>query len=57
MDFLRDLVDEVVVLDSGQVVYQGDMAGMYRSPQVREAYLGDQGQSHYPESARVAHNA
>jgi branched-chain amino acid transport system permease protein len=57
MDFLRDLVDEVVVLDSGQVVYQGDMAGMYRSPQVLEAYLGDQGQSHCPENARVVHNA
>jgi branched-chain amino acid transport system permease protein len=57
MDFLRDLVDEVVVLDSGQVVYQGDMAGMYRSPKVLEAYLGDQGQSHCPENERMAHNA
>ena len=44
MEFLKDLVDEVVVLDSGQVIYRGDMAGMYRSAQVIEAYLG--GQSH-----------
>ena len=40
MEFLNDLVDEVVVLDSGRVIYQGDMAGMYRSPEVVEAYLG-----------------
>jgi branched-chain amino acid transport system permease protein len=40
MEFLQDLVDEVVVLDSGEVIYRGDMAGMYRSAQVIEAYLG-----------------
>lgn len=44
MEFLRDLVDEVVVLNSGRVIYRGDMAGMYRSAQVIEAYLG--GDSH-----------
>lgn len=42
MEFLQDLVDEVVVLDSGQMIYQGDMAGMYLSPQVIAAYLGKQ---------------
>lgn len=40
MDFLNDLVDEVVVLDSGLVIYHGDMAGMYLSREVVEAYLG-----------------
>jgi ABC-type branched-subunit amino acid transport system ATPase component/ABC-type branched-subunit amino acid transport system permease subunit len=40
MEFLQDLVDEVVVLDAGQVIYQGDMAGMYRNEQVIAAYLG-----------------
>ena len=40
MEFLDDLVDEVVVLDSGSAIYRGEMAGMYRSREVLEAYLG-----------------
>ena len=40
MEFLDDLVDEVVVLDSGSTIYRGEMAGMYRSGEVLEAYLG-----------------
>jgi len=40
MDFLNELVDRVVVLDSGKVIYQGGMAGMYRDPAVVAAYLG-----------------
>ncbi|PWC94097.1 branched-chain amino acid ABC transporter permease [Azospirillum sp. TSO5] len=40
MDFLNELVDRVVVLDSGRVIYQGAMAGMYRDPAVVAAYLG-----------------
>ncbi len=40
MDFLNELVDRVVVLDSGKVIYQGAMAGMYRDPAVVAAYLG-----------------
>ncbi|AWJ82216.1 branched-chain amino acid ABC transporter permease (plasmid) [Azospirillum sp. TSH58] len=40
MDFLNELVDRVVVLDSGRVIYQGGMAGMYRDPAVVAAYLG-----------------
>lgn len=40
MDFLDDLVDTVVVLDSGKVIYEGGMAGMYRDPAVVAAYLG-----------------
>jgi branched-chain amino acid transport system permease protein len=42
MDFLADLVDDVVVLDSGRVIYRGDIAGMRRDPEVIAAYLGDQ---------------
>jgi branched-chain amino acid transport system permease protein len=42
MDFLRDLVDEILVLDSGREIYRGDMGGMYRSEKVIEAYLGVQ---------------
>jgi branched-chain amino acid transport system permease protein len=57
MDFLRDLVDEVVVLDSGQVIYRGDMGGMYRSPQVLEAYLGSQPRSRVPAEAQVTGRA
>lgn len=40
MDFLDDLVDRVVVLESGSLIYQGDMKGMYTNPAVVEAYLG-----------------
>ncbi|GGC28381.1 branched-chain amino acid ABC transporter permease [Siccirubricoccus deserti] len=42
MDFLAELVDEVVVLDSGRMIYHGDIAGMRRDPQVIAAYLGDE---------------
>ena len=52
MEFLQDLVDEVVVLDSGQVIYQGDMAGMYRNPQVIEAYLGSDSHAAEPTPAQ-----
>jgi branched-chain amino acid transport system permease protein len=41
MEFLDDLVDAVVVLDSGRVIYRGGMTGMYRDPSVIAAYLGD----------------
>lgn len=42
MDFLAELVDDVVVLDSGRVIYRGDIAGMRRDPGVIAAYLGDE---------------
>jgi branched-chain amino acid transport system permease protein len=42
MDFVADLVDDVVVLDSGRVIYRGDMQGMRRDTAVIEAYLGVQ---------------
>ena len=34
MDFVAELVDDVVVLDSGRVIYHGDIQGMRRSPAV-----------------------
>lgn len=43
MDFLTDLVDDVVVLDSGKIIYRGDMDGMRKDADVIAAYLGDEG--------------
>lgn len=40
MDFVAELVDDVVVLDSGRVIYHGDLQGMRRDPGVISAYLG-----------------
>jgi branched-chain amino acid transport system permease protein len=40
MDFLAELVDEVVVLEAGEEIYRGDMQGMRNSPAVIAAYLG-----------------
>jgi branched-chain amino acid transport system permease protein len=43
MDFLDDLVDEVVVLESGKLIYRGCMEDMYRNAAVVSAYLGTEG--------------
>ena len=43
MDFLDDLVDDVVVLDAGKMIYHGGMDSMYRNPAVIAAYLGTAG--------------
>ncbi len=43
MDFLDDLVDEVVVLEIGTMIYRGGMEGMYRNQAVISAYLGTEG--------------
>lgn len=40
MDFVAEIVDGVVVLESGRVIYTGDIAGMRRNPDVIAAYLG-----------------
>ncbi len=40
MDFVNDIVDDVVVLDSGREIYRGDMQGMRQNPAVIAAYLG-----------------
>ena len=40
MDFVNDIVDDVVVLDSGREIYRGHMQGMRANPAVIAAYLG-----------------
>jgi branched-chain amino acid transport system permease protein len=40
MDFVNDIVDDVVVLDSGREIYRGHMQGMREDPEVIAAYLG-----------------
>lgn len=40
MEFLMGLIDEVIVLDSGKMIYSGDAQGMQTNQQVIEAYLG-----------------
>jgi len=46
MDFLADLVDEVVVLDSGRLIYHGTMQGMREDSVVIAAYLGQEEAAH-----------
>lgn len=46
MDFLAELVDEVVVLEAGEEIYRGDMDGMRRHPDVIAAYLGIEEMEH-----------
>jgi len=41
MDFLADLVDSVVVLDSGEEIFRGTIEEMRRDPAVISAYLGE----------------
>ena len=43
MDFLTDLVDEVVVLDSGSILFRGSMLDMRKDAGVIAAYLGAEG--------------
>ncbi len=40
MDLVARLADQVIVLDSGQVIYRGDVDGMRKNEQVIAAYLG-----------------
>ena len=42
MDFLAELVDSTVVLDSGQVIFRGSMEAMRKDPEVIRAYLGEE---------------
>jgi len=46
MDFLADLVDEVIVLDSGSIIFRGTMLAMREDAAVIEAYLGTEGVAH-----------
>jgi branched-chain amino acid transport system permease protein len=40
MDFLAELVEEVVVFEAGEEIYRGDMDGMRADQAVIQAYLG-----------------
>lgn len=40
MQFIADIVDNVIVLDEGKVIYKGDTSGMQTDTNVVEAYLG-----------------
>jgi len=53
MDFLSDLADDVVVLDSGRVIFRGDMAGMRADPAVIAAYLGEDAVAEAPRQVTV----
>lgn len=46
MDFLAELVDDVVVLDSGKVIYRGTIEGMRADRTVISAYLGEEEAAH-----------
>ncbi|WP_329957630.1 branched-chain amino acid ABC transporter ATP-binding protein/permease [Bordetella petrii] len=46
MDFLAELVDEVVVFEAGEEIYSGDMDGMRSDPAVIQAYLGVEESAH-----------
>ena len=37
---VADLCDEIVVLQRGEIIADGDYATVSRNPQVREAYMG-----------------
>lgn len=50
MDFLAELVDEVVVLEAGEEIYRGDMDGMRTDKRVIEAYLGEEDGGHARDS-------
>jgi branched-chain amino acid transport system permease protein len=46
LDFLRELVDEVVVFDAGREIYRGSMTKMRKNPEVIAAYIGSDGDDH-----------
>lgn len=46
MDFLAELVEEVVVFEAGEEIYRGDMDGMRADPAVIQAYLGVEEPAH-----------
>lgn len=58
MDLLAELVDRVVVLDSGEEIFRGSMAAMRCDPRVAECYLGRAepgAQSDHPLEREVTH--
>ena len=46
MDFLADVVDDVVVFEAGEEIYRGNMQGMRTNQRVIEAYLGEEEVDH-----------
>ena len=40
MDLVRELADHLIVLDSGQLLVEGDVEEVLSRPEVIEAYLG-----------------
>lgn len=46
MDFLADVVDDVVVFEAGEEIYRGNMHGMRTNQRVIEAYLGEEEVDH-----------
>ena len=40
MDIVRELSDHVIVLDSGRLLTEGEVADVLSRPEVIEAYLG-----------------
>lgn len=46
MDFLAELVEEVVVFEAGEEIYRGDMDGMRADSAVIQAYLGVEEPAH-----------
>jgi branched-chain amino acid transport system permease protein len=40
VDVINEICDRVVVLDAGQLIYDGSVAGAFADPAVQEAYVG-----------------
>ena len=52
MDLLAELVDRVVVLDSGEEIFRGSMENMRRDQRVAECYLG---RAEHEQDLEVSH--
>ena len=49
MNFIRNLCEQIIVLNFGEKIAEGSMAEIQKNPAVREAYLGtDEGDDHDP---------
>jgi ABC-type branched-subunit amino acid transport system ATPase component len=40
VDVINEICDRVVVLDAGQLIYDGSVSGAFADPAVQEAYVG-----------------
>ncbi len=41
LDILFDYVERVMVMNYGELIYDGDPEGVYKDPRVIDAYLGE----------------